>query len=87
MDEPNPFQPLMDDIFREKVRRARLESPEQKLVDGLDLFEEALTWMRVGVRGQFSRHDEAQVEAEVHRRIARIRQVEEHGIYQPVPRP
>ena len=51
MDEPNPFQPLMDDIFREKVRRARLESPEQKLVDGLALFEEALTWMRVGVRG------------------------------------
>ena len=86
MDAPNEFQPLMDEIFREKVLRARLESPGRKLVDGLELFEDALIWMRAGVRGQFPHYDEAQVEAEVHRRIARIRQVEEYGIYQPVPR-
>ena len=86
MDAPNEFQPLMDEIFREKVLRARQQSPGEKLADGFALFDEALIWMRAGVRGQFPQFDEAQVEAEVHRRIARIRQVEEHGIYQPVPR-
>ena len=86
MDAPNEFQPLMDEIFRDKVLRVRQQSPGEKLVDGFALFDEALIWMRAGVRGQFPQFDEAQVEAEVHRRIARIRQVEEHGIYQPVPR-
>ena len=75
----------MDEIFRDKVLRARQESPESKLFQGLELFETALVWMRAGIRGQFPQYDEAQVEAEVHRRIARIRQVEEYGFYQPVP--
>ena len=50
MDAPNEFQPLIDEIFRDKVRWARQESPERKFMDGLELSEEALVRMRGGSR-------------------------------------
>ena len=85
MDAPNEFQPLMDEIFRDKVLRARQESPESKLVQGLELFETALLRMRGGVCAQFPHFSEEQVEGEVHRRIARVRQVQEYGFYTSTP--
>ena len=81
VDTPNEFQPLMDDIFREKVRRARLQSPESKLVAGLDLFEESLVRIRGGVRAQFPDFSDEEIETEVRRRIDRVRQVQEHGFF------
>ena len=81
MDEPDQFQPLMDDIFREKVRRARLQSPERKLVAGLELFEESLVRIRGGVRAQFPDFSDDEIDAEVRRRIDRVRQVQEHGFF------
>jgi hypothetical protein len=85
MDAPNEFQPLMDDIFRDKVRRAREQSPESKFVGGLELFEEALVRMRGGIRAQFPHFTPEQVEAELARRINRVRQVQEHGFYSATP--
>ena len=85
MDAPNEFQPLMDDIFREKVRRARQESPERKFAAGLELFEEVLLRMRGGIRAQFPHFTPDQVETELHRRFARLRQVQEHGFYSATP--
>ena len=75
----------MDEIFRDKVLRARQQSPGEKLVLGFELFEKALVRMRGGVRAQFPHFTEEQVEAEVNRRIERVRQVQEHGLYSPVP--
>ena len=85
MDAPNEFQPLMDEIFRDKVLRARQQSPGSKLVLGLQLFEAAVERMRGGIRAQFPNFSEEQVEAEVHRRINRVRQVQEHGFYTTTP--
>ncbi len=85
MDAPNEFQPLMDDIFRDKVRRARLQSPESKLVGGMELFEEALVRMRGGIQAQFPHFTPEQVETELSRRINRVRQVQEHGFYSATP--
>ena len=85
METPNEFQPLMDEIFREKVLRARRQSLEEKLVMGLDLFEEALVRMRGGVRAEFPEFTAEQVEAELYRRLARVRQVQEHGFYRTDP--
>ena len=62
MDAPNEFQPLIDEIFRDKVRWARQESPERKFMDGLELFEEALVRMRGGSRISYCWH--ARVAAE-----------------------
>jgi hypothetical protein len=85
MDAPNEFQPLMDDIFREKVLRARAEKvPGVLSLDGLAMFEESLAWMRDGVRAQFPGATEDEVNAEVHRRLEIGRKLNEDGFYRPV---
>ena len=85
MDAPNEFQPLMDSIFREKVLRARQQSISEKIVGGLDLFEEVLVRMRGGIRAQFPQFDEEQVEAELYRRIEVQRRLKEHGFFTSNP--
>jgi hypothetical protein len=85
MDAPNEFQPLMDAIFREKVLRARANRQNRTEVSGLDLFEEVADRMRGGIRSDFPQFTEAQVEAELRRRLARVRQVQEHGFYRTEP--
>lgn len=83
-DAPNEFQPLMDEIYRGKVLRARERAPGEKFVDGLDLFEEAVARMRCGIRAQFPHFSDAEVDGELRRRINRVRQVQEFGFYSPV---
>ena len=85
MDAPNEFQPLMDEIFRDKVLRARQQDPGEKFALGIELFEMGLGWMRAGILGQHPEWNDEQVEAEVRRRLARVRQVQEHGFYQSTP--
>lgn len=84
MNGPDDFQPLMDDIFREKVLRARLVPPGEKMFSGLELFEEVEERMRAGVRHQFPAADAGEVERILSQRFARLRQIEEHGLYRPV---
>lgn len=86
MDSSNEFQPMIDAIFRDKVLWARQESPARKLVDGMTLFEDALVRMRGGICAQFPNFTPEQVEAELYRRIERVRQVQEYGIYRPIER-
>ena len=84
MDAPNEFQPLMDDIFREKVRRARAEKlPGEVSLGGLDLFESVLSSIRAGVRHERPRATEAEIEQEVRRRLAIKRRLDEHGFFLP----
>lgn len=85
MNPTNEFQPLIDSIFIEKVLRARATPPERKFMEGLELFEEVQERMRAGVRMQHPEFTTEQVEKEVSRRFKRIRQIEEHGIYQALP--
>jgi hypothetical protein len=82
MTAPNEFQPLMDEIFREKVLRARLEkSPGYLSLDALDMFEEAVAWSRDGIRAQMPGVDDETVEREVVRRLEIRRKLDERGIY------
>ena len=86
MDAPNEFQPLMDDIFREKVLRARASKREGELsLDGFDLFEFAHDWMRDGLRSDRPEASEAEIDAEVQRRMAIKRRLDERGIYRTAP--
>ena len=84
MNPPNEFQPLMDDILRQKVLRARAEKkPGVLSLEGFDLFEFGLSLSRDGVRCQFPQATEDEVEVEIRRRLAIKRRLDEHGIYQP----
>ena len=73
---------LMDSIFIEKVLRARQRTPGEKMLDGPRLFAMGCLMMRNGIRWQFPEFTEEQVEAELVRRLAIRRQIDEAGIYQ-----
>jgi hypothetical protein len=74
-------QPLIDAIFVDKVRRARLMSPGEKMLDGPRLFDQNCQLMRGAIRSQFPEFDDAQVEQELRRRLAIARRIDEAGIY------
>lgn len=84
MNPTEEFQPLIDQLFVEKVLRARATPPQQRFMEGFELFEEVEARMRAGVRVQFPAADEGEVERILAGRFARLRQVAEHGIYRPV---
>lgn len=61
---------LAEAICRERVLRARLRSPWEKMLSAGDLFDSACERMKSGIRTQFPQMDEAQVLAELRRRLA-----------------
>lgn len=72
---------LIDDLFADKVQRARNRPMDQRLLDGPRLFESSCQMMRNGIRTQFPSYSPEQVEAELRRRLAIKRQIDEAGIY------
>lgn len=78
-----PPAALIDSIYRDRVLRARRQSPGQKLVDGLKLFDQVCERMKSGIRYQYPQADESQVAQILRERLARLRQVQDHGIYRP----
>ena len=85
MDAPNEFQPLIDDIFREKVLRARAEKVAGSLsLSGIILFEEVVERMRIGLRGERPEATEEEIESEIRRRLEIKRKLDEHGFYRTV---
>ncbi|NJM55122.1 MAG: hypothetical protein HC841_03660 [Verrucomicrobiae bacterium] len=80
MDDAD-IKPLADAIFADKVRRARAAPLTRKMGWGPELFEEACVRMKDGIRHQFPQADEAEVGALLLRRLNRLRQVAEHGVY------
>lgn len=76
------YAALADDIYREKVYRARRSSPEQKLLVGRELFEFGCELSRAGIREQHPEADEAEVERLLARRLALMRKLEAHQMQQ-----
>jgi hypothetical protein len=56
-----PTKELIDDIFRERVQRARRMTSEQKFLAGAELFEEACQITMAGIRHQHPEADEQRV--------------------------
>jgi hypothetical protein len=76
-------QMLIDEIFREKIFRARATPPEQRFIEGFELHEMGIAMKRDGVRAQHPEFTPEQLDKEVSRRFASVRRVEEHSIYRP----
>jgi hypothetical protein len=66
---------LADDIYRERVLRARRTPIEQKILAGPELFDFACQITRAGIRDQNPGADEAQVEALLRERLALARRL------------
>ena len=67
---------LADDIYRERVLRARATPPEEKLLAGPRLFEQACRIMIDGIRHQFPDADENRVLEILRERLALSRRLE-----------
>ncbi len=80
------IQKLADSIYARKVRRARALTVGERIDTGIELFEGSLELMRAGIRSQFPHADESEVDAILRRRLARLKQVHDHGLYSKTPR-
>ena len=71
-----PTKELVDDIYRERVLRARWTPIEQKLVAGAELFEFACRLACDGIRHQNPGIDESRVQQILSDRLALARRLE-----------
>jgi hypothetical protein len=62
-DSSNAIRELPDDTYRERILRARAMPPEEKLLAGPRLFEQACEIMKDKIRRQFPDAEEACVDA------------------------
>jgi hypothetical protein len=57
----DPIKELSDDIYRERVIRARRTPPEEKFLAGAQLFESACRITAAGIRSEFPDASETKV--------------------------
>jgi hypothetical protein len=81
------IKPLADAIYADKVRAARAAPSTQKMGWGAELFADACVRMNDGIRAQFPDFGPDEVKAMLLKRLNRLRQLHEHGIYQRGPKP
>jgi hypothetical protein len=72
----DPIKHLADEIYRDRVRRARRMTMAEKILDGPQLFDMACRISRCGIRSQFPDADEQQVEELLRQRLAIARRLE-----------
>ena len=66
----DPTPELIDEMVREETELARSQSFTQKFLAGAELFDYACEIAKSGIRNQHPEFDEAQVLAELRRRVA-----------------
>jgi hypothetical protein len=71
-----PSRELIDDLFRERVMRARRTPPEERLLDGPRLFDYACGITASGIRDENPDADERQVQEILARRVELLRRLE-----------
>lgn len=71
-----PTEELIDDIFREKVLRARQTAPDENLLDGPRLFDMECRIMTDNIRNEHPEADDQQVQAILAEQIAVLRPLE-----------
>jgi hypothetical protein len=66
---------LADELYRERVLRARATPPEEKVLAGARLFEEVCERMAAGLRDENPGADEDKIQELLRRRLDFLRQL------------
>lgn len=74
-----------DAIYVERVLRARETPGDQKMVDGIRMFERSCGFMRDGIRHQFPNATPEEVEQILQRRLDIVRELQEVCLYVKCP--
>jgi hypothetical protein len=72
-----PTQELVDELYRERVLRARATPPEEKFLDGARLFEFTCRIMMDGIRDENPDADETRVQQILAQRLELLRRLEQ----------
>lgn len=83
----NEFQPLIDQLYREEILRARAQTPQQRLAGAFEMAPLAHSFMYAGIRHQHPDADDAELLRLARERIAKIRRLDELKIYRAVEAP
>ena len=81
------FQPLIDQLYREEILRARQMTPEERLTAAFEIAPLAHAFMYAGIRGQHPQADEAELLRLARARIAKVRRCNEWKIFLPAEAP
>jgi hypothetical protein len=85
MDSPAPdraaaeLKAMQDSIYREKILRARRQTPEERLADVFELTNSVFTRMHEGAMWQAGTTDEQEGWQIVRKRLARLSKVHDAG--------
>lgn len=72
-----PPNSCMDEDFWRQVERAKRMTPQERVREGLQLFDRALSLMAAGIRHQFPDATEEEVCQIRRERLAKVRSIEE----------
>ena len=72
----NEFQSLADEIYRDRVLRARRSSPEARILQGPELFDYACSISLAGLREEMPGASEEELRSGLRRRLAIGRMLE-----------
>jgi hypothetical protein len=70
-----PSKELIDDIYRERVLRARRTPPEEKFLAGPRLFAWSCRLMAEGIRNEYPDADEQRIQQILRERLALLRRL------------
>lgn len=80
-DDPAALKALQDDIYREKILRARRMTMQERLADVFELSNHQFGMMLGGAMHRLGTRDEAAGWREVQRWMQRLDRAREHGFY------
>ena len=83
----NSHQPLIDQLYREEILRARKQTPQQRVAGAFEIAPFARGMMEAGIRSQHPGADDAEVLRLGRERIAKGRRINEWKIFRPVEAP
>jgi hypothetical protein len=72
----DPTQELIDDIYREKVLRARRMTPSARIMAGPRLFDYACKMTLAGIRHQYPGTDDRRALEILRERIAKVKRMD-----------
>ncbi len=78
------FQPLIDQLYREEILRARALTPQERLSAAFELAPFAHSMMYAGIHSQYPEADEGELLRLARERIAKVRRCNEWKIFRPV---
>ena len=79
------FQPLADALYRERVLRARRMSPEERMAEGVRMFDRECEAMRLEILQANPSFSETDVVKEIRRRLNEADAENESTHYRAVP--